>query len=101
MPPRGVAIISGEDTPGVGESGMARFYITSVRKDDIPVNDSLTAMQELARQGYLQKSMRGYIKWLLKQVDELPEMLHDACLLYTSCKVSPLALSTMRRRVRM
>ena len=78
MPPRGVAIISGEDTPGVGESGMARFYITSVRKDDIPVNDSLTAMQELARQGYLQKSMRGYIKWLLKQVDELPEMLHEA-----------------------
>ena len=78
MPPRGVAIISGEDTPGVGESGMARFYITSVRKDDIPVNDSLTAMQELARQGYLQKSMRGYIKWLLKQVDELPEMLHES-----------------------
>ena len=34
MSPRGVAIISGEDTPGVGESGMARFYITSVGKED-------------------------------------------------------------------
>lgn len=78
MPPRGVAIISGEDTPGVGESGMARFYITSVRKDDIPVSDDLTTMQELARQGYLQKSMRGYIKWLLAQIDELPGLLHES-----------------------
>ena len=77
MPPRGVAIISGEDTPGVGESGMARFYITSVGKEDIPANDHLSAMQELARQGYLQKSMRGYIQWLLKQVEELPDLLHQ------------------------
>ncbi|MDL2206704.1 hypothetical protein LJC33_07340 [Eubacteriales bacterium OttesenSCG-928-N13] len=76
MPPRGVAIISGEDTPGVGESGMARFYVVNVRKEDVPVNDDLTAMQELARQGYLQRSMRGYITWLVKQADELSEMLH-------------------------
>lgn len=77
MPPRGVAIISGEDTPGVGESGMARFYVVTVGKEDVPPTDGLTEMQELARKGYLQKSMHGYIKWILKQVDEMPQMLHD------------------------
>ncbi len=77
MPPRGVAIISGEDTPGVGESGMARFYVVNVGKDDVPPTEGLTEMQELARKGYLQKSMRGYIKWILQQIDDMPKLLHD------------------------
>lgn len=77
MPPRGVAIISGEDTPGVGESGMARFYVVNVGKDDVPPTETLTQMQELARNGYLQKSMRGYIRWILQQIDDMPKMLHD------------------------
>lgn len=76
MPPRGVAIISGEDTPGVGESGMARFYIVNVQKDDIPAGDALTSMQEAARRGCLQKSMRGFIEWLLPRADELAGELH-------------------------
>lgn len=80
MPPRGVAIISGEDTPGVGESGMARFYVVNVSRDDVPATDELTAMQEVARTGYLQKSMRGYIVWLLKQIDDMPGLLHDSFL---------------------
>lgn len=78
MPPRGVAIISGEDTPGVGESGMARFYVVNVGKGDVPASGALTEMQELSRQGYLQKSMRGYIVWLSKQVEKLPQQLHEA-----------------------
>lgn len=77
MPPRGVAIISGEDTPSVGESGMARFYVVNVGKEDVRATQALTQMQEAARAGYLQKSMRGYILWLLKQVDTLPDMLHE------------------------
>lgn len=77
MPPRGVAIISGEDTPGVGESGMARFYVVNVGKDDVPPTDGLTEMQELARKGYLQKSMRGYIRWILQQIDDMPKLLHE------------------------
>lgn len=77
MPPRGVAIISGEDTPGVGESGMARFYVVNVGKDDVPPTEGLTEMQELARKGYLQKSMRGYIRWILQQIDDMPKLLHD------------------------
>ncbi|MEG2469475.1 MAG: hypothetical protein RSB86_19050 [Comamonas sp.] len=77
MPPRGVAIIDGEDIPSVGESGMARFYICNVGENDIPVGDELTDMQEIARQGYLQKSMCGYIKWLIAQADDLPKLLHE------------------------
>ncbi len=76
MPPRGVAIISGEDSPGVGESGMARFYVVNVGREDVPITDELTALQENARLGYLQRSMRGYITWLLKQSERLPEILH-------------------------
>ncbi len=77
MPPRGVAIISGEDTPGVGQSGLARYYIVNVGAEDVPITDELTAMQEMARMGYLQASMRGYIQWLLERVNELPSALHD------------------------
>jgi hypothetical protein len=39
-------------------------------------------MQELARKGTLQKAMRGYILWLLKQADGMPERLHGLFLKY-------------------
>jgi len=76
-PPRSVAIITGEDLPAIGASGLARYFILDIDKGDIPVGDELTEMQELARGGYLQKAMRGYILWLLKQADGMPERLHD------------------------
>lgn len=75
-PPRSVAIITGEDLPAIGASGLARYFILDIDKEDIPVGDELTEMQELARGGYLQKAMRGYILWLLKQADGMPERLH-------------------------
>ena len=59
---------------------MARFYVVNVSRDDVPATDSLTSMQEVARMGYLQKSMRGYIVWLLKQIDEMPALLHESFL---------------------
>lgn len=79
QPPRGVAILSGEDTPGIGQSGLARYYIINMLKSDLPeeIHEELTELQELARKGYLQKSMQGYIKWLMQQTDELPERLHE------------------------
>lgn len=89
-PPRGVAIISGEDMPGVGQSGLARYYIVNIGKEDIPmegsdsVAEALTEMQELARNGYLARCMQGYIKWLIAQADELPERLHEMFLAYRS-----------------
>lgn len=77
MPPRGVSIISGEDLPGITQSGLSRYFVVNVNKGDVKVNDELTELQELARAGKLQRCMYGYIQWLLKQVDELPGMLHD------------------------
>ena len=76
-PPRCVAIITGEDLPSIGASGLARFFILDIDKEDIPVTKELTALQEAARQGMLQRAMRGYIKWLAKQTDTLPERLHE------------------------
>ncbi len=81
-PPRSVAIITGEDLPAIGASGLARYFILDIDKGDIPVGNELTEMQELARRGYLQKAMRGYILWLLKQADGMPERLHDMFLRY-------------------
>lgn len=79
-PPRGVAIMSGEDLPDVGESGLARYYIVNFKWSDIDLYDekkrrALTDLQLSARHGYMQKSMIGYIKWIAGQTESLPEML--------------------------
>ena len=76
-PPRSVAVITGEDLPAIGASGLARYFILDIDKGDIPVGKELTELQEKARKGWLQKAMRGYILWLLKQADGMPERLHD------------------------
>ena len=81
-PPRSVAIITGEDLPAIGASGLARYFILDIDKEDIPVGKDLTEMQELARKGTLQRAMRGYILWLLKQADGMPQRLHDLFLQY-------------------
>lgn len=75
-PPRSVAVITGEDLPAIGASGLARFFILDIDEGDIPTGKDMTEMQELARQGMLQRAMRGYILWLSKQTDKLPEQLH-------------------------
>ncbi|MEG1515882.1 MAG: hypothetical protein RSD95_13415 [Clostridia bacterium] len=76
-PPRCVAIMTGEDLPNIGASGIDRMYVVSVANGDIPINEDLTNLQELARKGHLVAAMRGYIEWLLERVDTLPDMLHE------------------------
>ena len=76
-PPRSVAIITGEDLPAIGASGLARYFILDIDKEDIPVGKVLTELQELARKGWLQRAMRGYINWLLRQTEGMPDRLHD------------------------
>ncbi len=76
-PPRSVAVMTGEVLPDIGASGLARFFIVSIERGDIPITKDLTALQEDARKGVLQKAMRGYIQWLAKQADGMPERLHD------------------------
>lgn len=83
--PRCLAIMTGEDLPDVGPSGVARMYIVNLKPanaktgfaGDVPKTEELTRMQEKARNGYLQASMRGYIKWLAAQVDNLPRLLEE------------------------
>lgn len=82
-PPRCLGLMTGEQLPDVGPSGIARMYVVNIQPPnrkkgmmgDVPKTEALTNMQEKARQGYLQASMRGYIKWLIAQADELPTIL--------------------------
>ncbi len=82
MPPRCVAMMTGEVLPDIGASGLARLFIVDVDRGDIPLDDEMTKLQELARQGWLQRAMRGYIIWLLGQTETLPGRLHDLFLQY-------------------
>ena len=75
-PPRSVAVITGEDLPAIGASGLARYFILDIDKGDIPVGQAMTDLQEKARKGHLQRVMRGYIEWLGTQADSLPDRLH-------------------------
>ncbi|MDL2317683.1 DUF927 domain-containing protein [Eubacteriales bacterium OttesenSCG-928-A19] len=74
-PPRCISLISGEDMPDIGTSGLARYYIINVEASDMPKDEGLTDMQDKAQAGYLQRAMRGYIEWLAPQMDELPQQL--------------------------
>ena len=75
QPPRCLAIMTGEDLPQIGESGLARFFVTRVTAEDVPISDALTQAQENAMQGKLQAAMAGYIEYLLRQADDLPKNL--------------------------
>ena len=76
-PPRGLAICTGELTPDISPSAVARFYMIDVDKGDIEITPELELVQQLARKGYMRKAMYDYITWLSGRVDglmdELPE----------------------------
>lgn len=75
MPPRCLAIMTGEDMPQIGESGLARFFVVRVRGEDVPISDALTQAQDMAADGFLQAAMKGYIEYLRKRADDLPGSL--------------------------
>ncbi len=70
--PRGNMIMTGEDTPNIGQSGNARHLILELKRGDVN-KDLLTSVQE--KSSYLSLSMRGYIEWLTPRIDELPGYL--------------------------
>ena len=72
-PPRGEAIVTGEDIP-VGQSSVARFIGVEMLKDDIDL-DKLTKAQNISE--LLAEAMRGYIEWLQPQMEELPTILAE------------------------
>lgn len=72
FPPRGMALVTGEDLPN-GESSVARFLGVELLQGAIDLK-ALTKAQNEAP--LLSEAMKGYIEWLLPQMNELPEKLH-------------------------
>lgn len=77
MPPRALAIMSGEEMPQVGESGVARYFTLRLEEEDVPIGDDLTKLQDDAAEGWLRLSMRGYLEWLAPQAGQLPDELME------------------------
>lgn len=76
-PPRGLGMMTGEDLPDVGQSGVARLFVVDVRPGDVSADEALTVLQRKAHDGLLACALRGYIEWLLPQMDDLPGKLSD------------------------
>lgn len=70
-PPRGMAIVTGEDLPQ-GQSSVARFLGLELLQGDVDLN-RLTEAQNCPH--LLAEAMAGYIQWLLPQIKELPQQL--------------------------
>lgn len=83
-PPRCLALMTGEQLPDIGPSGVNRFYTIDVSQGDIPRSDALTELQKKARDGVFRKCMSGYIEWLLPQADRLSDALGNVFMDYRS-----------------
>lgn len=66
--PRGLSMVTGEDLPDVGQSGLARYYFVNFNKGDIDTA-ALTERQNNA--DLLNLAMQGYIKWLIQNADDI------------------------------
>lgn len=76
-PPRGIGMMTGEDLPEVGESGLARFVLVEVKPDDVSRLKELSAIQDKAKNGELSAAMHSYVEWLLPQGETLPDKLRE------------------------
>lgn len=71
-PARGLVIVTGEDTPSLGESGIARVLTVEINKDDIDF-ELMTTLQDNSEM--LNQAMAGYVQWLVPQIDQLLDKL--------------------------
>lgn len=71
-PPRGNALLTGEDIPSVGESGEARLMIVELLPEDVDIQ-MLTAVQ--GKSNRLNECMCDYIEWLAESYDDLATAL--------------------------
>ena len=74
LPPRGLAICSGEVMPLSGSS-LARTFVHKLQKGSIDLK-KLTQAQ--SQQDLLSHAMRGYLEWLAPQMGDLPSQLKEA-----------------------
>ncbi len=66
--PRGVGIITAEESPKISESGLARCLEIEISPQDVDMN-LLSEWQEKARNSDLGMSMKSYVFWLENQLD--------------------------------
>lgn len=75
--PRGLVLATGEDIPR-GASLRARLALVELSGADVD-NGVLSELQTYAREGALERSMAGYLRWLARDLGEykakLPELL--------------------------
>ena len=74
LPPRGLALCSGEVMPLSGSS-LARGFIHRLQKGEI---DLEKLSQAQAQKTLLSQAMRGYLEYLAPQMDALPSQLEGA-----------------------
>jgi hypothetical protein len=79
--PRGLTILTGEDVPNVGQSGLARFFLVNFDKGDI--NKALLTERQ-ANADKLNACMQYFIEYLISINDILPDMLKDLFLQFRS-----------------
>lgn len=77
--PRGTTIITGEDMPNIGQSGVARFHVVNFEKGGI---DSAKLTQAKDFTDSYNKTMQGYIMWLISIADTLENDLKNEFLKY-------------------
>lgn len=70
-PPRGMALVTGEDLP-IGQSSVARFLGIELEPGKVNL-EKLTHFQNNSQQ--LAEAMTGYIEWLRPQMENLPNRL--------------------------
>lgn len=76
-PPRGNVIITAEQMPNVGESGVSRCVISELQQGDVDFHE-LTIAQENARNGNYSLCMRAFIEWLKREfIDKDPQAFVD------------------------
>ena len=81
-PPQGNAIITGELSPDVGESGTARYFSLELKEEDVDLG-SLSVCQSEAADGAYRRTMYAYTEWLKRRYlcdDSHVEKLKDKLL---------------------
>ena len=87
-PPQGNAIITAEFAPDIGESGTARYFALELKEKDVNL-ETLTAFQNEADDGTLQRCMFAYTEWIRESflfseeaVRDFQKYLHARFLFY-------------------
>lgn len=65
-PPQGNAIITGELSPDIGESGTARYFALELKEGDVDLS-YLTMCQNDAQNGAYRRTMYAYTQWMKRK----------------------------------